>query len=135
MDNDDLLQQLESMPPDQQAALLESLMSQLSQAEPPPPAEYRAYYREDGSIITYTMQDLPGNYIKVTQDEYAQGRHDARVIDGELVFTHRRSKVFKLERNNEHGYVVSKYDVCIPTTKDQPHNLLTNKVYDIIKPK
>jgi hypothetical protein len=133
MNNDQLLQELEALPPDQQAALLESLMSTLSEAAPPPPTEYRVYYNPDGSIITYTMQAIPGDYITITADQYAQGRHDARVLDGQLVFTHRKHQVFKLERNSTAGYKVSKYDVCIPVSDDEEHNLLTTRVYEIVK--
>ncbi len=133
MNNDQLLQELEALPPDQQEALLESLMSTLSEAAPPPPTEYRVYYNPDGSIITYTMQAIPGDYITITADQYAQGRHDAKVLDGQLVFTHRKHQVFKLERNSTDGYKVSKYDVCIPVSDDEEHNLLTTRVYEIVK--
>lgn len=133
MNNDELLQELEALPPDQQEALLASLMSTLSEATPPPPTEYRVYYNPDGSIITYTMQSIPGDYITITADEYAQGRHDARVMDGQLVFTHRKHQVFKLERNSTDGYKVSKYDVCILASDGEEHNLLTTRVYEIVK--
>ncbi len=133
MNNDQLLKELEALPPDQQEALLASLMSTLSEATPPPPTEYRVYYNPDGSIITYTMQAIPGDYITITADQYAQGRHDARVLDGQLVYTHRKHQVFKLERNSTDGYKVSKYDVCIPASDDEEHNLLTTRVYEIVK--
>jgi len=133
MNNDQLLQELEALPPDQQEALLASLMSTLSEATPPPPTEYRVYYNPDGSIITYTMQAIPGDYITITADQYAQGRHDARVLDGQLVYTHRKHQVFKLERNSTDGYKVSKYDVCIPASDGEEHNLLTTRVYEIVK--
>ena len=133
MNNDQLLQELEALPPDQQEALLASLMSTLSEATPPPPTEYRVYYNPDGSIITYTMQAIPGDYITITADQYAQGRHDARVLDGQLVFTHRKHQVFKLERNSTDGYKVSKYDVCIPASDGEEDNLLTTRVYEIVK--
>jgi len=108
-------------------------MSTLSEAAPPPPTEYRVYYNPDGSIITYTMQAIPGDYITITPDQYAQGRHDAKVLDGQLVFTHRKHQVFKLERNSTDGYKVSKYDVCIPASDGEEHNLLTTRVYEIVK--
>ncbi len=133
MNNDQLLQELEALPPDQQEALLASLMSTLSEATPPPPTEYRVYYNPDGSIITYTMQAIPGDYITITADQYAQGRHDAKVLDGQLVYTHRKHQVFKLERNSTDGYKVSKYDVCIPASDGEEHNLLTTRVYEIVK--
>ncbi len=133
MNNDQLLKELEALPPDQQEALLASLMSTLSEATPPPPTEYRVYYNPDGSIITYTMQAIPGDYITITADQYAQGRHDARVLDGQLVYTHRKHQVFKLERNSTDGYKVSKYDVCIPASDGEEHNLLTTRVYEIVK--
>jgi hypothetical protein len=36
----------------------------------PEPIFFRLYYKEDGSPIVYTMEDLPGNYIDVDRDTY-----------------------------------------------------------------
>lgn len=84
----------------------------------PPVIEFRAYYKEDGSIITYTTEDLPGDYIVITSDQYAEARPDARVLDGLLTYTHRRSHVSKLTKNKTGGIKTSKYDISV--ISDEP---------------
>ena len=52
---------------------------------PPQPVEFRLYYDEKGSIITYTCDKLPGNYIVIDAQVFAEGRPDLIVVDGKLV--------------------------------------------------
>jgi len=63
--------------------------------------EYRVYYREDGSIITYTTQDLPGKYIVIEQEVYAQFRQDVVVKDGQLYNPNRTTQFRKLVPSTE----------------------------------
>ena len=52
---------------------------------PPQPTEFRLYYHDKGSIITYTCEKLTGNYIVVDAQVFAEGRPDLIVVDGKLV--------------------------------------------------
>ena len=92
--------------------------------------EFRAYYNDDGSISTYTTEDIPGQFIVITSDQYAQARPDARVIDGQLVFTHRRSHVSKLTKNKTVGIATSKYDISV-ISSDSDSTYYTIKAYEI----
>jgi hypothetical protein len=115
-----------------EAALMEALSTT---TPPPPPLEYRAYYGEDGKITTYTTEDLPGNYIVVTKEEYQQARHDAIVKSGVLVFTHIKNHVLKLvlDRNNTTEYRASKYiaSVIIEDYDDIPSVYYSAQAYEI----
>jgi hypothetical protein len=91
--------------------------------------EYRAYYDEHGKIITYTTEKPPGDYIIITGDQYAESRHDARVIDGQLTYTHKRSHVSKLVKSNG-GQRTSKYDMSIIVTEGESSYYIL-KVYEI----
>ena len=51
----------------------------------PQPVFYRLYYDEAGVPLFYSMEDLPGNYLELTQEQYAQGRSNIRVRDGRIV--------------------------------------------------
>lgn len=47
--------------------------------------EFRLYYDEKGSVITYTCEKLEGSYILVDSTTFAEARPDVRVVDGKLV--------------------------------------------------
>lgn len=51
----------------------------------PPPVFYRLYYDSEGVPLFYSMEDLPGNYLELTQQQYAQGKSNIRVRDGKIV--------------------------------------------------
>jgi len=51
----------------------------------PQPVFYRLYYDDTGVPLFYSMEDLPGNYIELTQEQYAQGKSNIRVRDGQIV--------------------------------------------------
>lgn len=78
--------------------------------------EYRVYYNDGGRVTFYTTDKLPGNYIVISAMQYAESRHDARVENGKLIFTHTQEYTFKLHKTYENcsgSYPTTKYDVNI----------------------
>lgn len=51
----------------------------------PEPVEFRLYYDDKGSIITYTCEKLPGDYLVIDAQTFAEGRPDLTVVEGKLV--------------------------------------------------
>jgi hypothetical protein len=51
----------------------------------PQPVFYRLYYDDSGVPLFYSMEDLPGNYLELTQEQYAQNKSNIRVRNGEIV--------------------------------------------------
>lgn len=49
------------------------------------PIFYRLYYNDAGVPLFYSMEDLPGTYIELTQEQYARGASNIRVRDGKIV--------------------------------------------------
>jgi hypothetical protein len=49
------------------------------------PVSYRLYYDDSGAPVTYTMDELPGNYIEVDAETFAIRPYSVRVRDGQLV--------------------------------------------------
>jgi hypothetical protein len=49
------------------------------------PVFFRLYYNESGNPVTYTMNDLPGDYIEIDAETFALGPLNVRVRNGKLV--------------------------------------------------
>jgi hypothetical protein len=81
---------------------------------------YRLYYNDDGSPIIYSMEDLPGNYIKVDQSIYILAPFNVKVSDGKLVYIKPVITVKKLQPSID-GTACNPQDVCIVVNIDQPH--------------
>lgn len=64
-------------------ALIQALQQHKSNIDHTPP-EFRLYYDEDGSVLFYSMERLPGKYIVIDQQTYAEGRYDIAVINGHI---------------------------------------------------
>ena len=75
--------------------------------------EYRVYYDSLGKIITFTNEKLEGDYLIITPEQYQECRHDAIVIDNQLIYTHTKRHVTKLAKNIIDGTKCSKYDVSV----------------------
>ena len=92
--------------------------------EPLPPAPeifYRLYYRDNGSPVCYTMEDLPGTYIEVDKSTYLTGSYNVRVIDKKLVHMTPQSLIAKLQPNPSTGTPCDPQNVCVVVSEDQPH--------------
>lgn len=127
---------MDEMTPEEEQKLLEELQEILKNVKvvAPKPLEFRAYYDSEGKITTYTTEDLPGDYIVITKDQYNLARHDARVVDGQLLFTHIKLHCMKMTRNNNEGSRTSKYDISILADDDDPeYTYYTIRAYEITR--
>ena len=52
---------------------------------PEPRQEYRVYFDDQGDLLFYSMEDLPGNYVVVDREFYAGSPTNVRLRDGKLV--------------------------------------------------
>lgn len=77
--------------------------------------EFRVYYGDDGKIVCYTMEDLPGNYIVITKEQYAESRYDSFVKNGKLL--KQQAMTYKFEKSTT-GTMTSKYDINILVNDD-----------------
>jgi hypothetical protein len=87
--------------------------------EQPSPVFYRLYYDEQGYPLFYSMEDLPGNYIDIDQETYAQSSSKVRVVNGKLT-KNNRSVTAKLVPS-DHGTACDPNNVCIVVSENQPH--------------
>ena len=75
------------------------------------PVEYRAYYDLSGKVISYTCDDLPGNYIIITREQYAEAKPDAIVDNGKIM--NQNASTLSVMAKKAGGQPCSKYDVNI----------------------
>ena len=62
--------------------------------------EYRAYYNEQGSIISMSSHNHPaGEYITITKEQYDCPNYNQQVIDGKLVDTANHFRVQLVKSN------------------------------------
>ena len=53
--------------------------------ESPKPAFYRLYYDDQGYLLFYSMENVPGNYIEIDHETFSAGSPRVRVVDGQLL--------------------------------------------------
>jgi|APCry1669189567_1035234.scaffolds.fasta_scaffold119091_2 uncharacterized protein RhaS with RHS repeats len=73
--------------------------------------EFRLYYDDNGRVLCYTCEDLPGNYVVIDKDAYAAARLDVTVIDGKI--TSFSDLVFLLKLIPGAGTKTSDHDITI----------------------
>ena len=76
--------------------------------------QYRLYYNDDGSIVKYSTDNEPGKYIVISKSEYAQGRYDVRVKNGQIEHLNKITEYRKLIPSNQ-GIETAVDDVTIVT--------------------
>ena len=68
--------------------------------------KHRLYYDQDGAIIDITYDELTGDYIIITQDEFDgpnMKRLDYTVVEGKLEFTIPKQRTWNLHNRNLKG--------------------------------
>lgn len=80
--------------------------------------EFRLYYDDEGKVLCYTSENLPGKYLVITPEQFAEARPDVYIMDGQIIKTHKPSHHFKLSKNDSEGTATSKYDINILTSEN-----------------
>lgn len=81
--------------------------------------EYRVYHDEQGNIICYSMEDLPGHYIIVDRLTFEQVRMDLKVRNGELIRLTKQS-TWKLKPGDHNTYACHSKDVTVIVDTEYP---------------
>lgn len=92
------------------------------------PIFYRLYHDENGVPQFYSMEDLPGTYIELTQQQYAANASNVRVRDGKLVEVTWQT-TSRLEIGNI-GTPCHPQDVSIVVDVNQSHRLWGKQTYE-----
>jgi hypothetical protein len=78
---------------------------------------YRVYYDDNGQVLFYSMQDLPGNYLDIDIEDYRLADGNAVVQHGKLIYP-RRIIGHKLVPNSE-GIPCHRDSVMVVTNAPQ----------------
>ena len=81
---------------------------------------YRIYYDEAGCPTSYTVDDLPGNYIEVDAETYADCAKNIRIIDGKITRVKPPVQVAKLIPGDQ-GIPCDPDNVCVVVDSAEPH--------------
>ena len=77
--------------------------------------EFRLYYDERGSVVTYTCEKLEGDYIIIDALTFAEARPDVRVVDGRLVKGDTGAVISRLYADKQ-GVLCEVEDISVITT-------------------
>ena len=89
---------------------------------------YRLYHDSDGNPLFYSMEDLPGQYIEITLEQFARANSHVRVINGRLL-----EKKFlspKLVPDDHQGQACLLNNVSIISDSNKPHQKWKLQTYD-----
>lgn len=93
----------------------------------PQPVFFRLYYDSEGKPITYSMEDLPGTYIDINAETYAQASSNVRVQDGRLIeLKHAVQKLMP----SDTGTPCYPNNVAIVVSETEPHQRWRVKTYE-----
>lgn len=90
---------------------------------------YRLYHDDQGKLLFYSMEDVPGNYIDIDQATFAESPSKVRVVHGQLI---RINNVMttKLIPSAAEGIACDSRDICVVVDKSQPHTKWNVKTYE-----
>jgi hypothetical protein len=81
---------------------------------------YRIYYDDDGRPTSYTVDDLPGNYIEVDVATYTDCDRNIRIVDGQIEKIKQPVMVAKLTPSDT-GISCHPDNVAVVVDHAQPH--------------
>jgi hypothetical protein len=104
------------------------IFNNLAQVQQP---RYRIYYDESGRPISYSVDDLPGNYIEVDASTYMLSDINIRIVNGAIVKITPTVSIAKY-RPASTGVCCRPDNVCIVVDHSEPHikwNWKTHETY------
>lgn len=83
------------------------------------PISYRLYHDDQGLPLFYSTEDLSGQWIEISHQDYEMRDEKVRVVDGKL--KHLPAAAAKRMYVADFGVACHPEDITIVVTDDQPH--------------
>lgn len=93
------------------------------------PVFYRLYYDSNGFPVTYSMENLPGQYIEIDQNTYNKNSFHVRVVNGKIQNLRHETFFSKLVPDNHKGTKCHIDDVTI-VVNSREHKKWRKTVYE-----
>lgn len=106
----------------------EQFWAALSAMPPPQPVFFRLYHDEQGRVLFYSMEDLPGTYIEIDAETFARQRTNMRVKDGKLVEIAWTTSAKLIPGDT--GTPCDPNDVSIVVSDQQPNTKWSKRTYE-----
>ena len=94
----------------------------------PQPVFFRLYHDDQGHVLFYSMEDLPGTYIDIDAETFALQPTNVRVRDGRLVEIARTTSI-KLTPGDT-GTPCHPDNVCVVVSEQQPNIKWSKRTYE-----
>lgn len=94
----------------------------------PQPIFFRLYYDDQGRILFYSMEDLPGTYIDIDAETFARQHTNMRVRDGKLIEIARTTSAKLIPGDT--GTPCDPTDVSIVVSEQQPNIKWSKRTYE-----
>jgi hypothetical protein len=94
----------------------------------PEPVFFRLYHDDQGRVLFYSMEDLPGTYIEIDAETFARSHTNMRVKDGKLVEIARTTSAKLIPGDT--GTPCDPTDVSIVVSEQQPNTKWSKRTYE-----
>jgi len=83
------------------------------------PILYRLYYDDQGFPLFFSQEDLPGNYIDITREEYVNPPKHFKVVNGSIVLI--ETSIIRRLYHDETGTPCHPTDVSVVVDSSEPN--------------
>jgi hypothetical protein len=94
----------------------------------PKPIFFRLYHDDQGHVLFYSMEDVPGTYIEIDQETHAKSPTNVRVRDGQLVEIAWTTST-KLTPGDA-GTPCHPDNMCVVVSEQQPNTKWSKRTYE-----
>ena len=106
----------------------EQFWAALSAMPEPRPIFFRLYHDDQGRILFYSMEDLPGTYIEIDAETFARSHTNMRVKDGKVIEIAQTTSAKLIPGDT--GTPCNPTDVSIVVSEQQPNTKWRKRTYE-----